>query len=164
MHVSGLGLLNYWCLCSGWHAQEHMEDNMASSLGLQRTSGPMTEDEEYNRVDKSPDWALAASVRVSGHTEMDTVSQWTLEGFSQPWSNKTSGISQQLKSLKQYPQNILLHITVSKMTSSGHAPSLSTDLVRQMGATPSFQMFLSPNTGQKGTKGILKTFYHLPSL
>lgn len=32
-----------------------MEDNMASSLGLQRTSGPMTEDEEYNRVDKSPD-------------------------------------------------------------------------------------------------------------
>lgn len=58
-------------------------------LGLQRPSSALLEDGKQKRSDSSSGKGLAANISVSRCTKVEFVNQWTLEGLSQLWSNKT---------------------------------------------------------------------------
>ena len=96
--------------------------DMTANWNPQGTSGTIADDRRQNKMDTYPGQALTASIQANWVSKVNYFSQWTLEGFPQPWSNEVNNMSEVSKSLEQYPWNTL-HIRDPGMTSSGRPAS-----------------------------------------
>lgn len=109
------------------------------ALGADGSSPRSAEDIEYhvddgrqNQSDNSPNQALASSIGANGHSQVDNVSQWTLEEFPHSCSNKTNSLSELSQPLAQCPQS-LIHIWDPGMIWGGCPPPPGTHAVRMLG-------------------------------
>lgn len=113
MLISDLGLLSFWCPCSG-----------KDVLGENGNQPILIRDAKQSRTDGSGSQpSIVAHVWICGYTKIDFVNQKTLERFSHTWSNKTDNISELSHQLKYYPRNMLPHIrlwSISKQLAPIH--------------------------------------------
>ena len=66
-------------------------------------------------IEGRTNWTVLPVFWANGDSKVDYVSQWTLEGFPQPWSKEINSMAALSKAYKKYPQN-MLYISDPRMT------------------------------------------------
>lgn len=111
-----------------------------------------------------PGWALSASVWVRGWTRVDSFSQWTFEGFSQPWSSKSNSILELSRPFKQYPRKVFLTSGFLRWHWVNIPPSSDTEVIWQLGVDPSsFSSALQIQEKREEEENWKRCPTHLPS-